>query len=261
MTTPCPAAFVALGERLADAARDVVLRHFRQPIGIIDKADESPVTVADRDAETAMRGLIAAAFPDHGTIGEEYGSDRPGAEHVWVLDPIDGTKAFLSGVPIFGTLISLLRDGRPILGIIDQPVTGERWIGAAGRPTTLGGKPVRAATRGGLRDAVLWTTSPYMFETDADDAAAYDRLRRQVKFVHFGGECYQFGMLASGFVDLVVEGDLDPYDFMALVPVVEGAGGVMSDWQGRPLGLDSDGRVIAAADPALHRAALRVLAR
>ncbi|MCK4867844.1 MAG: histidinol phosphate phosphatase, partial [Alphaproteobacteria bacterium] len=129
MTDPCPDAFLALGVRLADAAREVLLRYYRQPLGIIDKADESPVTIADREAETRMREIIADTFPDHGVVGEEHGSDRADAEFVWVLDPVDGTKAFLSGVPVFGTLIALMRGGKPILGIMDQPVTGERWVG------------------------------------------------------------------------------------------------------------------------------------
>lgn len=259
MTETCPTEFIALAERMADAAGDVVMRHFRRPIGIDDKADESPVTVADRDAESAMRRLIADAFQEHGTIGEEHGADSPDAEFVWVLDPIDGTKAFLSGIPVFGTMIALLRHGRPILGIVNQPVTGERWVGASGHPTTLNGKPVRTAPRGGLADAVLWSTSPEMFEHDPADRSAHDRLRRSVKFIHYGGECYQYAMLASGFVDLVMEADLDVYDFMAHIPIIEGAGGTVTDWAGRPLGLHGDGRVLAAAGPALHQAAVRAL--
>lgn len=256
----CPPAFVRLGERLADAARGVLLTHFRKPLEIVEKADESPVTVADRDAEAAMRALIAQAFPDHGIIGEEHGSDRPEAEFVWVLDPIDGTKAFLSGVPVFGTLIALLQSGVPVLGIVDQPVTRERWVGAVGHSTTRNDTVVRCAPRGGLAEAVLWSTSPEMFDHDPADRAAYDRLLTGVKFVHYGGECYQYAMLASGFVDLVVEADLDAYDFMAHIPIVSGAGGIVTDWRGRPLDLDSDGRVVAAAGQALHTEALEMLA-
>lgn len=259
MTEPCPPELIVLGEKLADAAGDATMRYFRQPLGIVDKADESPVTEADRLAESAMRAIIADAVPDHGVIGEEYGQDRQSAEFVWVLDPIDGTKAFISGVPVFGNLIALLHHGRPILGVINQPMTGERWIGAAGRPTTLNGVPVSSAARGGLGDVVLWSTSPEMFDGDPGDKAAHERLRDQVKFVHYGGECYQYAMLASGHVDLVLEADLQSYDFCALVPVIEGAGGVISDWRGEPLGLDSDGRVLASASRELHEAALAVL--
>lgn len=260
MTESCPAAFIALAERLADCAGDVVMRHFRRPLRIDDKSDASPVTLADREAEAAMRALIAADFPAHGVVGEEHGADRPGAEHVWVLDPIDGTKAFISGVPVFGTLIALLRGGQPILGIVDQPLTRERWVGAAGQPTTLNGEPVRTAPRGGLAESVLWSTTPEMFDHDPVDRAAYDRLLARVKFVHYGGECYQYAMLASGFVDLVVEADLGPYDFMAHVPIVEGAGGVITDWNGRRPTLEGDGRIVAAAGRNLHAAALELLA-
>lgn len=261
MTERCPSEFIALAERLADAAGNVIMRHFRRPLGIDDKADASPVTIADRDAEAAMRALISSTFPEHGVVGEEQGAYRQDAEHVWVLDPVDGTKAFISGIPVFGTLIALLRGGQPILGVVNQPVTRERWVGAAGWPTTLNGVPVRTAPRGGLGEAVLWSTSPEMFDHDPADRAAYDRLLARVRFVHYGGECYQYAMLASGFIDLVVEADLGAYDFMAHIPIIEGAGGIVTDWQGRPLGLDSSGRVLAAAGPAIHAAALESLAR
>jgi inositol-phosphate phosphatase/L-galactose 1-phosphate phosphatase/histidinol-phosphatase len=260
MTDPCPDVFLALGEQLADAAGEVLLRYFRQPLGIIDKADESPVTVADREAETTMREIIAKAFPDHGVVGEEHGPDRADAQYVWVLDPVDGTKAFLSGIPLFGTLIALMREGKPILGIIDQPVTRERWTGAAGRPTLFNGESVRTAPRGGLGDAVLWSTSPHMFDKDEAERDGFARLRDAVKFVHYGGECYQYAMLAMGHIDLVVEGEMAPYDYCAHVPVIEGAGGVITDWQGGPLGLKSGGKVVAAASQELHEAARQILA-
>jgi len=261
MTLTCPDAFVALGEQLAEATREVVVRHFRKPLGIIDKSDESPVTIADRDAEARMREIIAQAFPDHGIVGEEHGSVRADAEYVWVLDPVDGTKAFISGMPIFGTLIALLQGGRPILGIIDQPIARERWVGAAGHPTLMNGAPVRVAPRGeSLGDAVLWSTSPHMFDGAEATRTGFANLRKASKFVHYGGECYQYAMLASGHIDLVVEGDMAPYDYCAQVAIIEGAGGIITDWQGRPLGLNSDGMVLAAASPELHEAARKILA-
>lgn len=256
----CPPGFLALGSRLADAARDVLLQHFRKPLEVTDKADLSPVTVADREAEATMREMIEAEFPTHGIFGEEHGQLRPDAEFVWVLDPVDGTKAFLSGVPIFGTLIALLEGGIPILGIIDQPVTRERWVGAAGHGTTWNGEPVRTAARGGISDAVLWATSPQMFESVPGEEAAFARLRNAVRIVHYGGECYQYAMLASGQIDLVVESDLEPYDYCAHVPIIECAGGVITDWEGGPLGLNAGHRVLAAASPQLHEAARRILA-
>jgi inositol-phosphate phosphatase/L-galactose 1-phosphate phosphatase/histidinol-phosphatase len=254
MTEPVAAAHLALAEALADAARAVITGYFRQKLVVDDKSDRSPVTIADREAEAAMRRLIEARFPDHGILGEEHGSVRAEAEHLWVLDPIDGTKSFISGIPLFGTLIALLHRGRPVLGVIDQPILGERWLGGAGRSTTLNGAPVQARPCPSLAAATLFSTAPdSMFASF--EAEGFARLRRAVKLVRTGADCYAYAQLASGFVDLVVEGQLKPYDYCALVPVIEGAGGVITDWQGRPLGLASDGKVIASGDPTLAAAA------
>ena len=252
----------ALAERLADAARAEVRPYYRRQLSVEDKPDATPVTEIDRAAEAAMRRLIEAAAPEHGIVGEEFGAARGEAEFVWVLDPIDGTKRFITGSPLFGSLIALLRDGAPLLGVIEMPVLEERWIGIAGRPT------VRRAADGvhsagtracaDLAGATLTASSPHMFE--GADAEAFDRLRRAAKMPLYGGDCYSYAMLAEGLLDLVCEADMAVYDYMALVAVVEGAGGVVSDWQGRPLGLESDGRVLAAGDPALHTAALACLA-
>jgi inositol-phosphate phosphatase/L-galactose 1-phosphate phosphatase/histidinol-phosphatase len=251
-------AFLALAVDLAEAAGAAIRPHFRQPIAVDDKPDLSPVTAADRAAETAMRRLIATRFPDHGIIGEEFGPEREGAEFVWVLDPIDGTKSFISGVPLFGTLIALARQGRPVLGIIDQPISRERWIGAAGRPATFNGAPVRCRPCASLAAATSFSTSPDMFR--GADAAAFARVAGAVKLVRFGADCYAYGLLACGFIDLVVEASLKPYDFSAMLPIVEGAGGVASDWRGAPLSLASDGRVLVAGDRRAHEAALTLLA-
>ena len=205
-----------------------------------------------------MRELIAARFPDHGIIGEEFGREREDAEFVWVLDPIDGTKSFISGVPLFGTLIALAHRGRPILGVIDQPIQRERWIGAEDRPTTFNGAPVRCRACPDTAAATLFATSPDMF-TGAD-AAAFRRLAGAAKLVRFGADCYAYGLIALGCVDLVVEASLKPYDFSAVAPIVAGAGGIATDWQGQPLSLASDGRVAAAGDQRAHAAALVLLA-
>jgi inositol-phosphate phosphatase/L-galactose 1-phosphate phosphatase/histidinol-phosphatase len=255
---PCPQSFIDLAVALADAARPITRRYFRAGAEIHDKADATPVTAADREAETAMREMIEAAFPDHGIVGEEFGEVRAEAEHVWVLDPIDGTKSFVTGKPLFGTLIGLARAGRPILGVIDQPVLDERWIGAAGRATTFNGEPAAVRACAALDQAWLYATSPEMFG-DGANWTAFDRLRRAVKHPVYGADCYAYGLLASGYVDLVAEASLKPFDFTAVVPVVTGAGGVMTDWQGAPLTTASDGRVLAAGDPAVHAAALTVL--
>ncbi|WP_374446255.1 histidinol-phosphatase [Stella sp.] len=253
-----PAGALALAGRLADAAGAVIRPHFRSGVAIDDKADESPVTIADRDAETAMRRLIGDAFPDHGILGEEHGAVRLDAEFVWVLDPIDGTKAFISGVPVFGTLIALLQGGRPVLGVIDQPISGERWLGAEGHGTTLNGRPVRARACDRLDRATLFATSPDMFKGAEVDA--FERLRRSVKLMRWGTDCYATAMVASGHADLVVESSLQPYDFCALVPVIEGAGGIATDWDGRPLRLGSGKRSAIAGDVRAHAAALECLA-
>jgi inositol-phosphate phosphatase/L-galactose 1-phosphate phosphatase/histidinol-phosphatase len=259
MTEPVAAAHLALAEALADAARAVIRGYFRQNIAVDNKSDRSPVTIADREAEAAMRHLIEARFPAHGILGEEHGSLRAEAEYLWVLDPIDGTKSFISGIPLFGTLIALLHRGRPVLGVIDQPILGERWLGAAGRATTLNDAPVKTRLCPSLAAASLFSTAPDSMFRDAD-AAGFARLRQAVKLARTGADCYAYAQLASGFIDLVVEGQLKPYDYCALVPVIEGAGGTITDWQGRPLGLASDGRVVASGDPALAAAARARLA-
>ncbi|HEX9809360.1 MAG TPA: histidinol-phosphatase [Alphaproteobacteria bacterium] len=258
--SPAPRAletYLRLADRCADAAGDILARAFRTPLEIETKDDASPVTGADREAETAMRTLIAEAFPEHGIVGEELADVNAGAEFAWVLDPIDGTKSFITGKPLFGTLIALTRTGAPVLGVIDQPILHERWRGLRGAPTTLNGAPARVRRCGALGEAFLYATSPHMFR-DAE-ANAFELLRRHVRHALYGADCYAYGLLASGHTDLVVEADLKPYDYLALVPIVEGAGGIITDWEGRPLTLDSGGRVIAAGDPAVHAQALELL--
>jgi inositol-phosphate phosphatase / L-galactose 1-phosphate phosphatase / histidinol-phosphatase len=250
--------FLALAAELADAAGAAIRPYFRQKIAIEDKPDLSPVTAADRGAEEAMRRLIAARFPEHGIIGEEFGRECEDAEFVWVLDPIDGTKSFISGVPLFGTLIALARNGRPILGIIDQPISRERWVGAKGRPTTFNGTPIRCRPCPALAAATVFATTPDMFR--GVDAGAFGRVAGAAKLVRYGADCYGYGLVASGFIDLVIEAGLQTYDFSAMLPIVEGAGGVATDWQGRPLDLASDGRVLVAGDARAHQQALALLA-
>ena len=250
---------VAAANAAADVAGAVIRPFFRAGIVTDQKADRSPVTIADRTAERAMRAVLSERFPDHGVLGEEFGLDRPEAESRWVLDPIDGTRAFITGRPVFGTLIALLQNGRPILGVIDQPVTGERWIGVTGRPTVFRGPFGGAA---GCRpcpllsEAELSCTSPDMLGADTP---RWERLRQGVRRASWGGDCYAYGLLALGHLDIIAESDMKPWDWAALVPVIEGAGGRVTDWNGQTLRAEGDGRVLAVGDPALLPAVLAAL--
>ncbi|MBI3198017.1 MAG: histidinol-phosphatase [Rhodospirillales bacterium] len=250
--------FVQLANALADAARPIAARYFRTPVAIDDKTDNSPVTIADREAETAMRELLTKHVPDHGVFGEEHGAVRTDAEYVWVLDPIDGTKAFITGLPIFGTLIALLHRGKPVLGIIDQPILKERWLGVEGQRSTFNGQPISVRACDALAKAYMYSTAPIMFPGAYEKP--HEALTRQVKLFRWGGDCYAYGLLASGHVDMVVEASLKLYDYAALVAVIKGAGGLITDWRGKELDMQSDGSVLAAGDPAIHRAAMGVLA-
>ncbi len=248
---------VALANRLADAAGAAIRPLFRGDWAAETKADKSPVTEADRAAEAAMRAILEAERKDDGIIGEEYGRSNEGAGRQWVLDPIDGTVSFMAGRPIFGTLIALMQDGWPVLGVIDQPIAGERWVGQIGGGTTFNGKQVHARTCKDFTAASLATSSPHYFTADQADgymklAAAVGGNRPQAPII-YGGDCYNYGLLAGGHLDIICEAGLQIYDYAALVPVVEGAGGVMSDWQGNPLDADSakdGGTVLALGDPA-----------
>lgn len=244
-------------DELADVTDAMAMTYFRKPLDVETKDDLSPVTQADRAIETAMRERIMQRFPAHGVFGEEHENARLDAAHVWVLDPIDGTKSFVSGMPTFGTLIACLANGAPDIGIISIPPMAERWVGVRGQQSTLNGQPCRTSNRSQLAEATLYCTTPDIF--DAEGRKKFETLSAQVGMRRFGGDCYAYGLLASGHVDLVFEMDLHPYDYMALVPVIEGAGGVITDWDGKALGLHSDGRVIAAANRALHAEALAAM--
>lgn len=250
---------IALANRLADAAGAAIRPLFRSDCAHEAKADASPVTQADRAAEEAMRRILTAEAPTDGIIGEEFGATRPSASRQWVLDPIDGTISFMAGRPIFGTLIALLDGGFPVLGIIDQPISGERWAGALGQPTLFNGAIAETRRCRALADAVLASSGPQYFDDHAAEhfmALAAKTSRRTV----WGGDCYNYGLLASGHIDLVVETGLKLHDYAALVPIVEGAGGTMSDWNGDPLHQASAGDVIALGDPARLDDVLEALA-
>ncbi|MFQ5937225.1 MAG: inositol monophosphatase family protein [Acidiferrobacterales bacterium] len=239
----CPKELVTFAHHLADAAGEIQRRYFRQPLEIEVKPDESPVTKVDKETECVLRDLIERTYPKHGIAGEEYPTVREDAEFIWVLDPLDGTKSFLAGMPLFGILISLAHEGQFVLGVVDQPILQDRWLGADGHGTTLNGAPAHTRECATLSEAIVFLGKPY----DPKIAA----LRPAVKWARYGGDCYGYGLLASGFVDLVVDAYLDDHDFAALEPVVRNAGGVATDWEGNRLAMGSTGRVIAAGDPRL----------
>jgi len=251
---------IAAAHAAADLAAAAILPHYRRGVAADTKGDDSPVTVADRAAEDVMRTYLANRFPDHGILGEEGGLDRPNARLRWVLDPIDGTRAFITGRPTFGTLVALMDGPTPILGIIDQPVTGERWTGAANRPTTFRGAHGQAGCRPcpTLATAELSCTAPEIF-TPAQ-TTAWRRLQSATRRTSWGGDCYAYGLLALGGIDIIAEPGLKVWDWAALVPVIEGAGGSVTDWHGRPLHPDGDGCTLALGDPALLPQALNLLA-
>ena len=251
--------FTRFAERLADASREILRSaSARKPRAEV-KDDSSPVTAVDRAVEDRLRDMIAREYPDHGIVGEERGVARPKSDHVWVLDPIDGTLAFLAGIPVFGTLIALLRDGVPAIGVIDLPATGERWVGCDGRPTTHNGAAVRARACAELATALLSTSNPDFY--GVAEFEAFERLKSAVRWTVYGGSCLAYARIAAGRIDLGVDAGLDPVDYCALVPVIQGAGGAITDWQGAALNLRSGSRVLAAGDPHAHAHALEILAQ
>lgn len=257
-----PVDLVDFLDHLAQASGEAILPFFRSHLAVSDKAGKGafdPVTEADRAAELVIRREIKAHFPTHGILGEEFGSDDTGAEFVWVVDPIDGTRAFICGLPVWGTLIGLKRNDSPVLGVMHQPYTREKFFGDGAKAWfkgPLGDRRLMTRTTTDLSDATLMTTTPALFKDDK--RAAYDRVEQQVKLARYGTDCYAYAMLAAGNVDLVIETGLQPYDIVALIPVIEGAGGVITTWDGGPA--TNGGDVIAAANRQLHEKALRLMA-
>ena len=249
---------IDLAKRAANLSRPILRRYFRAKLDVIRKGDESPVTRADREAEAAIRQLLAREAPDHGIIGEEHGSERTDANYVWVLDPLDGTRAFVVGKPTFGTLIALAYKGRPVLGLIDMPLLGEQWLGATGHATTWNGEPATTRACPDLAHAWINATSPEMFRPGRE-AGGFARVRTASAGCNYGGDCYGYGLVASGCLDLTIEASMQSYDFMALAPVIEGAGGKITDWAGDPLSLTGDGTVLAAGDARVHAEAVALL--
>jgi inositol-phosphate phosphatase / L-galactose 1-phosphate phosphatase / histidinol-phosphatase len=261
---------LAFAQRLADTARPIALRYFRTSPDIFFKADNTPVTVADQEIEVMLRRSIQEEYPDHGVIGEEYGV-VPGTRYTWILDPIDGTRSFAIGNPLFGTLIGLLEHRRPLIGLIDCPAMGERWWGDGTRALYYDGlkeRPARVSRRGSIEHARLYVPHyipqagyPDLEEKDLRERRAIGELSKPASVSQPLCDCYAYGLLASGHCDLVIETGLEPSDYFPLVPVVKGAGGQITDWEGNLLDCHSDGRIVAAGSEELLKAAIEILAR
>jgi myo-inositol-1(or 4)-monophosphatase len=253
--------FAAFIDMLATRSGEAILPFFRTAIGVENKGrarEFNPVTEADRAAEAVIRKLIKEKFPKHGIVGEEFDDENKDAEYVWVIDPIDGTKSFIAGFPVWGTLIALMHNGTPVYGMMHQPFTGERFTGDGGGAQYRGPNGPRALTTrrcAGLKDATIFTTSPRLM--NAHDRAFFEMIERDVQLSRYGGDCYAYCMLAAGHIDLVVETELQSYDIAALVPIVTGAGGIITTWEGGPA--QNGGRIVAAGDARVHAAALDIL--
>jgi myo-inositol-1(or 4)-monophosphatase len=254
--------FAAFVDKLATVSGEAILPFFRTSLGVEDKGSAAgfdPVTAADRAAESAMRALIKSSFPEHGIVGEEYGNERADAEYVWVLDPIDGTKSFITGMPAWGSLIALTRNGEPVFGMMHQPFIRERFAGDGGATRyrgPAGERELHVRPCATLADAMMFTTSPQLMN-DAD-RLAFGRVEAAVRLSRYGGDCYAYCMLAAGHVDLVIETGLKPHDIVALIPIVQGAGGIVTNWEGESA--VKGGRVVAAGDKRVHAAAMKLLA-
>jgi len=253
--------FGAFVDHLATVSGETIRPFFRTALGVENKSrsgDFDPVTAADRAAEAAMRALIKKTFPEHGILGEEFGAERADAEYVWVLDPIDGTKSFICGLPAWGTLIALTRRGEPIYGMMHQPFTREHFVGdgkAASYRGPAGDRTLRTRPCAALAEAVLMTTSPLLMR-DAD-RQCFARVEQAVRLSRYGGDCYAYCVLAAGHVDLVIETELKPYDVLPLIPIIEGAGGIVTTWDNGPP--YAGGRIIAAGDRRVHAQAMEML--
>ncbi|SUO97014.1 histidinol-phosphatase [Suttonella ornithocola] len=247
---------LTFAEHLADEARKITQYYFRQPLSIQNKVDQSPVTIADQKTEAYLRQLIKETYPTHAIIGEEHGSTG-NSPYRWILDPIDGTKSYISGFPIYCTLIALLYQEQPLISLIDMPALNERFTATAEQTTQLNQQPIQTAHTQTLSESICYTTSLDMFS--AKELPAFQALSNAVRLQRYTGDGYNYAMLAAGWIDLVVESDMKPYDYLPLILIVKKAGGMITDWHGNSLTLNSKGDILATANPALHQQALNYL--
>jgi inositol-phosphate phosphatase/L-galactose 1-phosphate phosphatase/histidinol-phosphatase len=255
---PSPKELLEAALEISEAAAAIPMRYFRSGIAVEDKSDDSPVTIADRETEEQIRRAILERFPSHGILGEEFGRSDTAGEYTWVVDPIDGTRSFIAGLPLFGMLLGIMYGGVMQAGVIRMPALNECFAGARSGGATMNGMPIRCRPSPGLQRASIFINEANRLLTHHPE-----RLKRLMGVGHlrrFSNDCYPFGLLAMGLIDVVVDCDLQPYDYLPIAPVVEAAGGVITDWKGRKLGLDSDGTVLAAGGPELHRALMDLLA-
>ncbi|RED54168.1 inositol monophosphatase family protein [Aestuariispira insulae] len=257
LTLPTLEELANLAEKAANTAAEVSLSHFRNPLQIDFKGDDSPVTRADRETEQVLRDIILKQYPDHGIFGEEHGCEGLDRDIVWVLDPIDGTKSFISGNPMFGMLIAVLVKGKPAIGLIHMPALGETFIGQVNRPSLWNSRPLKTSAITELAEATCFIGEADKMLSARPDI--YQSMTDHCRLTRFGYDCYTYGQLAAGHIDIAIERGLHPYDFCALIPVIEGAGGVITDWQGQPLAPDSKGDVLACSTAELHQKALEII--
>ena len=242
---------------LADESEKIIKEYFRKPFKVENKTDESPVTIADKNTELKIRELIEEKYPDHGILGEEFDSKNLDSEFLWVIDPIDGTRSFIAGHKDFGTLIALLHNNKPIIGIINCPMHEERWVGIKNQKTTLNGGEINTSEINLLSKSYVCTSGLY-FKND-HFRKGFNQIVKQSNYHRFGGDCYMYGMLATGLIEIVIEDTLKPHDYMALIPVIEGAGGIISDRYGKAIDLDSDGSVVVSANDELHKQLIKII--
>lgn len=260
-STDAASPYVDFLHELADAAAKVTLNYFKKPIDVVSKGAKlgtniDPVTIADKSAEKIIRELIRERFPDHNIHGEEQKNEENGSPYTWVIDPIDGTRAFISGIPTWGTLISIHDGKKPIAGLLDQPYLRERYIGTP-QATTLNGKNISCRPCDSLFNATISTTDPLQLFTDPVEQDTFFRVASRAKFMRNGYDCYAYAMIAAGFIDVVIESGLEAYDIQALIPIIQGSGGIVTNWQGKPA--DHGGQVVACGDKELHKQVIELL--
>ncbi len=249
--------FVKFANFLADESSIIITKYFRTKINIENKEDSSPVTIADQNTELKIRELISSKYPSHGILGEEYENINTKAEFVWVIDPIDGTRSFIAGHKDFGTLISLLHNNEPVLGIINCPAHNERWLGIKDHQTSCNDIKVNTSSKEKIEDSYLFTSGQFFYEPFLKKG--FEKIKEQSKYFRYGGDCYMYGMLASGLIDVVIEDTLKAHDYMALVNIIEGAGGKITDKFGKNVSIESDGSLVASCNPNIHQELISII--